>query len=52
LVDEDLTGRENPVLLARLLGHTGPRPGHASELPGAFGLAHAVSRLVKTNSGA
>jgi ABC-2 type transport system ATP-binding protein len=52
LVDEDLTGRENPVLLARLLGHTGPRPGHASELPGAFGLAHAVGRLVKTYSGA
>jgi ABC-2 type transport system ATP-binding protein len=52
LVDEDLTGRENPVLLARLLGHTGPRPGHASELPGALGLAHAVGRLVKTYSGA
>jgi ABC-2 type transport system ATP-binding protein len=51
-VDEDLTGRENLVLLARLLGLS--RAGakaRASELLEAFGLADAAGRLVKTYSG-
>src|SRR5215208_4607067 len=40
-VDEDLTGRENLVLMARLLGHR--RAGaRANELLDAFGLADAA----------
>src|SRR5215204_4364529 len=51
-VDEDLTGRENLILLARLLGL--PRAqakARASELLEAFGLADAAGRLVKHFSG-
>jgi len=51
-VDEDLTGRENLVLIGRLLGlgraHAKARAG---ELLGAFGLADAAGRLVKNYSG-
>jgi ABC-2 type transport system ATP-binding protein len=51
-VDEDLTGRENLVLLARLLGHPRKRArARADELLSAFGIAEAASRLVKTYSG-
>jgi ABC-2 type transport system ATP-binding protein len=51
-VDEDLTGRENLVLLARLLGHSRKRArARADELLSAFGVAEAASRLVKTYSG-
>jgi ABC-2 type transport system ATP-binding protein len=51
-VDEDLTGRENLVLLARLLGHSRRRArARADELLSAFGIAEAASRLVKTYSG-
>ena len=51
-VDDDLTGRENLVLLARLLGFS-PRQARtrAGELLDAFGLAEAADRLVKTYSG-
>jgi ABC-2 type transport system ATP-binding protein len=51
-VDDDLTGLENLVLLARLLGH--PRRqarARAGELLDTFGLAEAAGRLVKTYSG-
>src|ERR671916_803982 len=51
-VDEELTGRENLVLMARLLGHD--RAGakaRAMELLEAFGLADAAGRQVKTYSG-
>jgi ABC-2 type transport system ATP-binding protein len=51
-VDEDLTGRENLVLLARLLGL--PRRQartRAGELLDAFGLAEAADRQVTTYSG-
>src|SRR3712207_1912379 len=51
-VDEELTGRENLVLLARLLGH--PRSAsraRADELLEAFGIAEAAGRLVKHYSG-
>src|ERR671910_882023 len=51
-VDEDLTGLENLVLIARLLGYS--RKGakrHAGELLDAFGLADAAGRLAKTHSG-
>ena len=51
-VDEDLTGRENLILLGRLLGlkraHAKER---ADELLEAFGLAEAAGRLVKNYSG-
>ena len=51
-VDEDLTGRENLVLLARLLGHSRKRArARADELLSAFGIADAAGRLVKTYSG-
>jgi ABC-2 type transport system ATP-binding protein len=51
-VDEDLTGRENLVLLARLLGHTrAEAKTRAGELLNAFALAEAGGRLVKTYSG-
>jgi ABC-2 type transport system ATP-binding protein len=51
-VDEDLTGFENLVLVARLLGY--PRKGakrRAAELLAAFGLSEASGRLAKTYSG-
>ena len=51
-VDEDLSGRENLILLGRLLGlkrtHAKTRAG---ELLEAFGLADAAGRLVKHFSG-
>ncbi len=51
-VDEDLTGHENLVLVARLLGfrwrHARAR---AEELLEAFGLADAAARQVRTYSG-
>jgi ABC-2 type transport system ATP-binding protein len=51
-VDEDLTGRENLVLLGRLLGlGRGPAKARADELLEAFGLAEAATRLVKHYSG-
>lgn len=51
-VDEDLTGRENLVLIGRLLGFSwrGARD-RADELLGAFGLAEAAGRQVRTFSG-
>ena len=51
-VDEDLTGRENLVLLGRLLGFKTPAARErADELLGAFGLADAAGKLVKNYSG-
>jgi ABC-2 type transport system ATP-binding protein len=51
-VDEDLTGRENLVLLGRLLGHSRrDAKRRAAELLDAFGLAEAAGRLVKSYSG-
>ncbi|MFK3729839.1 ATP-binding cassette domain-containing protein [Streptomyces sp. NPDC088090] len=51
-VDEDLTGTENLVLLARLLGHGRPAArDRAAQLLGAFGLAEAAGRQVKNYSG-
>jgi ABC-2 type transport system ATP-binding protein len=51
-VDEDLTGRENLVLIARLLGLRRPHAkARADELLDAFGLAEAAGRLVKHYSG-
>jgi ABC-2 type transport system ATP-binding protein len=53
-VDEELTGRENLVLLARLLGYSRARPrarARADELLDAFGLSDAGARQVKTYSG-
>ena len=51
-VDEDLTGRENLILVGRLLGlkrdHAKTR---ATELLEAFGLAEAAAKLVKHYSG-
>jgi ABC-2 type transport system ATP-binding protein len=51
-VDDELTGRENLVLLGRLLGFR-PRAARerADELLEAFGLADAAGRLVKNFSG-
>jgi ABC-2 type transport system ATP-binding protein len=51
-VDEDLTGRENLILLGRLLGlkWAGART-RATELLEAFGLSEAAGRLVKHYSG-
>jgi ABC-2 type transport system ATP-binding protein len=51
-VDEDLTGHENLVLVGRLLGlsWTDARK-RADELLGAFGLADAAGRQVRTFSG-
>jgi ABC-2 type transport system ATP-binding protein len=51
-VDEDLTGRENLVLLGRLLGlsRVAART-RADELLEAFGIAEAAGRLVKHFSG-
>jgi ABC-2 type transport system ATP-binding protein len=51
-VDEDLTGRENLILLARLLGlKRAQAKARAAELLDAFGLADAAGRLVKNYSG-
>src|ERR671918_1928701 len=51
-VDEDLTGRENLILLGRLLGfrHSGAK-ARAAELLEAFDLVEAAGRLVKSYSG-
>jgi ABC-2 type transport system ATP-binding protein len=51
-VDEDLTGAENLILLARLLGHSrsGAR-SRAAQLLEAFGLTEAAGRQVKKYSG-
>jgi ABC-2 type transport system ATP-binding protein len=51
-VDEDLTGRENLVLIARLLGFRRAQARvRADELLEAFGIAEAAGRLVKNYSG-
>jgi len=51
-VDEDLTGRENLILIGRLLGlKRQVAKGRADELLEAFGLSDAASRLVKKFSG-
>jgi ABC-2 type transport system ATP-binding protein len=51
-VDEDLTGLENLVLIARLLGHSRAQSKtRARELLDAFGLTEAASRQVKKYSG-
>ena len=51
-VDEDLTGTENLILLARLLGHSRPRArARAAQLLEAFGLTDAADRQVKKYSG-
>jgi ABC-2 type transport system ATP-binding protein len=51
-VDEDLTGTENLVLLARLLGHRKRAArDRASQLLAAFGLTEAADRQVKKYSG-
>ena len=51
-VDDDLTGRENLILLGRLLGYpTKQARGRADELLAAFGLEDASGRLVKHYSG-
>ncbi|MGY2083995.1 ATP-binding cassette domain-containing protein [Blastococcus sp. SYSU DS0539] len=51
-VDEELTGRENLVLLGRLLGYSRPAArNRADELLHAFDIAEAAGRLVKHYSG-
>jgi ABC-2 type transport system ATP-binding protein len=51
-VDEDLTGRENLIFLARLLGLKGAAAKtRADELLDAFGITEASGRLVKNFSG-
>jgi ABC-2 type transport system ATP-binding protein len=51
-VDEELTGRENLVLLGRLLGFAAlAARRRADDLLAAFGLAEAAGRLVKEYSG-
>ena len=51
-VDEDLTGRENLILLGRLLGlKRDAAKARADELLDAFGLTEAAGRLVKHYSG-
>jgi ABC-2 type transport system ATP-binding protein len=51
-VDEDLTGRENLILIGRLLGLKRPAAkARATELLEAFGIAEASGRLVKHYSG-
>jgi ABC-2 type transport system ATP-binding protein len=51
-VDEDLTGRENLILLARLLGlRRADAKTRAAELLEAFELSEAAGRLVKHYSG-
>ncbi|MCT6775595.1 ATP-binding cassette domain-containing protein [Streptomyces rubiginosohelvolus] len=51
-VDEDLTGAENLVLLARLLGHSKPAArDRADQLLDGFGLSEAAGKQVKNYSG-
>ncbi|MFD4018041.1 ATP-binding cassette domain-containing protein [Streptomyces sp. SH5] len=51
-VDEDLTGTENLVLLARLLGHSRPAArNRAEQLLDGFGLSEAAGKQVKNYSG-
>ncbi len=51
-VDEDLTGRENLILIGRLLGlKRAPAKDRANELLEAFGIADAAAKLVKNYSG-
>ncbi|CAA9523821.1 MAG: Efflux ABC transporter, ATP-binding protein [uncultured Thermoleophilia bacterium] len=51
-VDEDLSGRENLILVGRLLGLKRPAAkARATELLDAFGLSEAAGRLVKNFSG-
>lgn len=51
-LDEDLTGRENLLLLARLWGYRGRSARErADELLSAFGLAEAAHKQVKDYSG-
>ncbi|HEV2810677.1 MAG TPA: ATP-binding cassette domain-containing protein [Acidimicrobiales bacterium] len=51
-VDEDLTGRENLILLGRLLGLSrSATKDRAAELLEAFGLTEAAGRVVKHYSG-
>jgi ABC-2 type transport system ATP-binding protein len=51
-VDEDLTGHENLVLIARLLGYSRKQSKErTSELLNAFGLSEAGARQVKKYSG-
>jgi ABC-2 type transport system ATP-binding protein len=51
-VDEDLTGRENLILIGRLLGlRREDAKARAQELLEAFGLIDAAGRLVKNYSG-
>src|SRR3954467_12194979 len=51
-VDEDLTGRENLVMVGRLLGYSRAQAkARATELLEAFGLGDAAGRLVKNYSG-
>jgi ABC-2 type transport system ATP-binding protein len=51
-VDEDLTGAENLILLARLLGHRKPAArDRSAQLLEAFGLTEAADRQVKNYSG-
>ncbi|WP_448608895.1 ATP-binding cassette domain-containing protein [Geodermatophilus sp. URMC 60] len=51
-VDEELTGRENLVLIGRLLGHRrAAARARADELLEAFGIAGAAGKLVKHYSG-
>lgn len=51
-IDEDLTGIENLMLVARLMGYTRKQAkARAEELLLAFGLDHAAKRQVKKYSG-
>jgi ABC-2 type transport system ATP-binding protein len=51
-VDEELTGRENLILIGRLLGYRTPAAkGRADELLEAFELDEAAGRMVKNYSG-
>jgi ABC-2 type transport system ATP-binding protein len=51
-VDEEMTGRENLILIARLLGLSRDQSKErAAELLEAFGLADAAGKLVKNYSG-
>ncbi|MFJ8230053.1 ATP-binding cassette domain-containing protein [Streptomyces sp. NPDC094448] len=51
-VDEDLTGTENLLLLARLLGHSkAAARSRAEQLLHAFGLSEAAGRQIKNYSG-